>query len=92
MARIETHSGEVLVEEYLARVEMSARQPAQALHVPPNRITEIIRERRALNADTALRLAKFLGTNPRFWLNLQIAHDLSKAQAEGDFSEIRKRG
>ena len=89
--RIRTHPGEVLREEYLEPLGMSARTLAEAIGVPANRLTEIIRERRAVTADTAIRLGKYFGTDARFWINLQVAHDLSKAQAATDYSRIPTR-
>ncbi len=62
----------------------------EVIFVTASRITEIIREHHGLTADTALRTAECFGTDPRFWLNIQIAHGLSKAQAEGDYSEISR--
>ena len=91
MPRIRTHPGEVLAEEFLAPLKMSGRQLAEAVDVPSNRITEMIRERRGMTADTAIRLGRYFGTTPRFWLNLQIAHDLSRAEAEGDYTSVRRR-
>lgn len=91
MARIRTHPGEVLAEEYIAPFGLTARQLAAALHVPANRITDIVRERRGVTADTAIRLGRYFGTDPRFWLNLQAAHDLSKAAAEADYSDVQRR-
>jgi addiction module HigA family antidote len=89
--RIRTHPGEVLREEFLIPSGMSARQLAEALSVPPNRISEIVRERRGMTADTAIRLGRYFGTDGRFWMNLQLAHDLSKAEAETDYSKIPTR-
>lgn len=89
--RIRTHPGEVLREEYLEILGMSARQLAEAIGVPANRISDIVRERRGITADTAIRLGKYFGTDPRFWTNLQAAHDLSKAEAEIDYSGVPKR-
>jgi antitoxin HigA-1 len=80
--RIRTHPGEILREEFLKPLGMSASALAAALQVPSNRITEILRGRRDLSADTAMRLARYFGTSPEFWLNLQTAHDLSKVAAE----------
>ncbi len=80
MPRVRTHPGEVLREEFLAPLGMSARQLAEAIDVPANRISEIVRENHSMTADTALRLAKRFDTTPEFWLNLQMAHDLSKAK------------
>ena len=91
MARIRTHPGEIIDQEYLVPLNMSARQLAKALDVPHNRISEIVAERRGVTADTALRLARYFGTDPNFWLNLQAAHDLSKASAQKDYSTIPER-
>jgi antitoxin HigA-1 len=82
MARVRTHPGEVLREEFLAPLGMSSHQLAEAIDVPANRVSEIVREARSVTADTALRLAEHFKTTPEFWLNLQTAHDLSKAIAE----------
>ena len=91
MPRIHTHPGEVLSEEYLSPLGLSARALGEAIGVPGNRLSEIIRARRDVSADTAIRLARYFGTDPRFWLNLQAAHDLSKAQAQHDYSSIAPR-
>jgi addiction module HigA family antidote len=80
--RVKTHPGEILREEFLKPFGMSANALATALQVPSNRITEILRGRRDVSADTAMRLARCFGTSPEFWLNLQTAHDLSKVAAE----------
>lgn len=79
MMRVRTHPGEVLREEFMAPLGISANALAIALRVPATRITAIIRDgsSRAVTADTALRLARYFGTTPQFWLNLQQAHDLS---------------
>jgi addiction module HigA family antidote len=88
MARVRTHPGEILAKEYLEPMGMSARTVAEKIGVPPNRITDIVRGRRGVTADTALRLARYFGTDPRFWLNLQTAHDLSVAESETDYSTL----
>ncbi|ATE59399.1 HigA family addiction module antitoxin [Thauera sinica] len=80
------HPGEVLREEYLVPLDMSANALAMNLHVPAPRINDIVRERRSITPDTALRLARFFGTTPQFWLNLQAAYDLKKAEAEAGAS------
>jgi addiction module HigA family antidote len=79
MLRIATHPGEVLREEFMKPLGLSANALARALHVPPNRITAIIAEEgpRAVTPDTAVRLARYFDTTPQFWLNLQQAYDLS---------------
>ena len=89
--RIKTHPGEILAEEFLVPLEMSARDLAAKIGVPPNRISEIIRQRRDVTAVTAIRLGRYFQTEPGFWLNLQTAHNLSKAQARGDYSGIIPR-
>jgi addiction module HigA family antidote len=80
--RIISHPGEILAEEFLKPLGLSANALALALRVPANRITGIIKGRRAVSADTALRLALYFGTTPEFWINMQAGHDLSKARAE----------
>lgn len=91
MRRIRTHPGEILREEYLIPLNLSARGLAAALGVPANRLSEIIRGRRDISADTAIRLGRYFNTDPRFWLNLQAAHDVSKAEAGTDYSRIPRR-
>ncbi len=80
--RIRTHPGEILREEFLAPLDMSANALARELRVPPNRITAIVNGTRSVTADTALRLARYFGTTPEFWINLQAGHDLSRARSE----------
>lgn len=77
--RTPTHPGEHIAVE-LEELGMSATQLARQLHIPANRITEIIRGRRSVTADTALRLAAWLGTTPEFWMNLQSNYDLRTAE------------
>ncbi|MCG6207041.1 HigA family addiction module antitoxin [Rhodopseudomonas sp. HC1] len=91
MPRLRTHPGEVLREEYLAPLGLSARALAKELGVPANRLTEIMRGSRDVSADTALRLGRYFGTDPRFWLNLQAAYDLSKAERSIDYTSIVPR-
>lgn len=75
------HPGEVLREEYLLPLGMSANALAMELHVPAPRINDVVRERRAITPDTALRLARYFDTSPEFWMNLQIAYELKQAEA-----------
>jgi addiction module HigA family antidote len=75
------HPGEVLRNEYLVPLGMSAHALAQALRVPATRINDIVNERRGITADTALRLARYIGTTPDLWMNLQTAFDLRSAAA-----------
>ena len=80
--RVTTHPGEVLAEEFLAPLGLSANALALALRVPATRIGAILKQQRGVSADTALRLSRYFGTTPEFWLGLQSDHDLSKARAE----------
>ncbi|MDZ4721396.1 MAG: HigA family addiction module antitoxin [Roseiflexaceae bacterium] len=79
MARPPIHPGEILTDE-LAVLQLSAAQLARTLHVPTNRITQILAGKRAITADTALRLGQWLGTGPELWLNLQKAYELRVAE------------
>ena len=76
------HPGEVLRKEFLNPLGWSVNKLAASLRVPTQRINEIVRERRSISADTALRLAQFFGTTPEFWINLQTFYDLRKASKE----------
>jgi addiction module HigA family antidote len=80
--RITTHPGEVLSEEFLKPLDLSINALAIALRVPANRIGGIIKGKRSVSADTAMRLARYFGTTPEFWINLQAMHDLTKARIE----------
>ncbi|WP_420239160.1 HigA family addiction module antitoxin [Telmatobacter bradus] len=82
LERVSTHPGQMLQEEFLAPHGISQNALALAIRVPATRIGEIVHGRRAITPDTALRLARFFGTSPEYWLNLQQAHDLSKARLE----------
>ena len=73
------HPGEVLLEEFLKPMGLSQNRLALNIGVPPRRINEIVLEKRRITADTALRLARFFGTSPEFWLGLQAQHDLDLA-------------
>jgi addiction module HigA family antidote len=70
------HPGEVLLADFLEPLGLSQYRLAQGLSVPARRINEIVHGKRAISADTALRLARFFGTSEQFWLNLQARHDL----------------
>ena len=74
------HPGEILREEFLALLGMSAHALAMALKVPAPRINDIFNERRSITPDTALRLSRYFGTTAQFWLNLQTSYDLKKAE------------
>jgi len=75
------HPGEILREE-LDALEMSAKAFSEALDVPANRITMILKGQRGITADTALRLSRYLGTTPEFWMNLQKTYELREAQVK----------
>jgi antitoxin HigA-1 len=77
--RAPIHPGEILKMEFLDELNLSAYALAKALHVPTNRMTGIVNGERSITAETALRLARFLGTTPEFWLNLQTHYDLTIA-------------
>jgi len=76
------HPGEVLREEFLVPLGVNAHALAMALKVPAPRINDIVRERRSITPDTALRLARYFGTTPQFWLNLQASYALKIAERE----------
>jgi antitoxin HigA-1 len=74
------HPGEVLLEEFLLPMEISQNALARAIGVPPRRVNEIVLGKRAITADTALRLARALGTSEGFWLGLQADYDVEEAR------------
>ena len=75
-----THAGEILLEEFLKPLNLTQVQAAEKMAISLNRLNELIRGKRGVTADTALRLAKLLKTTPEFWLNLQNAYDLYEAR------------
>lgn len=75
-----THPGEMLLEEFLKPMELTQRELANAIHVPYQRVNEIVNRRRGVTPATALRLAKFFGMSAGFWMNLQLRWDLYQAQ------------
>ena len=82
MKPIVIHPGEILLEDFMRPIGLTANALGLALHVPANRILAISKGKRAVSADTALRLARYFGTTAEFWLNLQALYDLRKASAE----------
>ena len=74
------HPGEVLMEDFLKEMGITQHKLAVSIGVPPRRINEIVHGKRAVTADTALRLAKFFETSPQFWLGLQTQYDLDVAE------------
>lgn len=85
------HPGEILREEFMKPLGLSANALARALHVTPARINDIARERRGITADTALRLARYFGGDAQSWLNLQAAFDLRMAEQTLCLTEIQPR-
>jgi addiction module HigA family antidote len=76
------HPGEVLLEEFLKPMELSQNRLALEMGVPPRRVNEIVLGKRGITADTALRLARYFGMSPQFWLGLQMDYDLDVAEEE----------
>ena len=88
--RTPTHPGEMLLEEFLKPMELSQVELAERLRIPFQRVNQIVRGRRSVTPDTALRLAKVLGTSVDLWLNLQLAWDLYEALHSPKAREIEK--
>jgi len=88
MARPAIHPGEVLADE-LAELAVTPSELARQLHVPANRITQILQGKRAITGDTALRLGHWFGTSAQFWLNLQTAYDIRTAE-KASGAEIKR--
>ena len=85
------HPGEILREEFLKPMKVSAYELAKQLHVPAPRINDIVLEKRGITADTAVRLAKYFGTTEQFWMNLQASYEVRRAKAHlaRDLQKIR---
>ena len=75
------HPGEILREQFMAEFGVSMNRLARDLRVPVTRISEIVNQRRSVTSDTALRLARYFGTTPEFWMNLQTGYDLDMARS-----------
>ena len=86
---IAAHPGEILRTEFLEPMRISTYQLAKALHFPG--IYEIVREQRGMSADVALRLGKYFGMTPQFWMNLQADYDLRRAAATAPLKKIKPR-
>lgn len=86
------HPGEILKEEFLDPMNVTAYRLAKETNIPQTRVSEIIHGKRSVTADTALRFSRFFGTTPEFWLNLQNAYDLEEEQTlyEKEFSQIKQ--
>jgi len=92
-----THPGEMLFEEFLQPLKLSQQSLARAIHVPFQRVNEIVNRRRGVSPSTALRLARFLGTSPDFWMNLQQRWDLyqvfqTEAEALESIEPLQRAG
>ncbi|MBW2367539.1 MAG: HigA family addiction module antidote protein [Deltaproteobacteria bacterium] len=89
--RTPTHPGEMLIEEFLKPMGITQRELANSLHVPYQRINEIVNGRRGITPGTALRLAKFFRLSPDFWMNLQLRWDLyfAKQSSSNELKKIR---
>ena len=74
------HPGEVLLEDFLKPLHMSQYRLAKRLGVPQTQVSQIVRGKRSITASTAIRLSRFFGTTPEFWMNLQVMYDLEEAQ------------
>ncbi len=77
------HPGEILRAEFMEPLELSSNAVARAIEVTPSRVNDIVRERRGISADTALRFARLFNTSERFWMNLQATYDLQCAEDAG---------
>ena len=84
-----THPGEMLLEEFLKPMELSQRELADRIHVPYQRVNELINRRRGVTPSTALRLARVFGNSAAFWMNLQLRWDLFRAQ-RSEAAELRR--
>ncbi len=82
--------GEMLKEEFLVEYGLSQNQLAKAVGISPNRIAEIVNNRRRITADTALRLSLYFGNSPEYWMNLQTHYDLKMARQNLDAKDIRR--
>jgi addiction module HigA family antidote len=85
------HPGEMLKEDFLADYGITQYALAKALHIPHSRITDIVKGRRGITADTALRLSRYFGNSAEFWLNLQAEYDLRMADAKRIEAEVGPR-
>ena len=85
-----THPGEMLLEEFLKPMNLTQTELATRIAVPLNRVNEIVKGKRGITADTALRLARLFGMDPQFWLNLQALWDLYHAEHSPNADEINR--
>jgi antitoxin HigA-1 len=85
------HPGEMLREEFMVPLGITAYRLAKELRLPPPRVNDIVREKRGISADTALRLSRYFGNSPEYWMNMQARYDLLIAQANKEITRIRPR-
>ncbi|MGB8012366.1 MAG: HigA family addiction module antitoxin [Terriglobales bacterium] len=88
--RLATHPGQILLADFLEPMRLTQADLARALHIPLNRVNELVRGKRGVTPESALLLAEYFKNSPEFWMNLQTAHDLSRARQEIR-KNIRKR-
>ena len=88
--RIATHPGQILLAEFLQPLRLTQAEFARALHVPLNRVNELVRGKRGITPDSALLFSEYFRNSPEFWMNLQTAHDLSRVR-QGMGKDMRKR-
>lgn len=92
--RVANHPGQILLSEFLEPLQLTQAELARALHIPLNRVNELVRGKRGITPETALLFSEYFRNSPEFWMNLQTAHDLSRACLEmhkGMRKGIRKR-
>ena len=80
--RIATHPGQILLAEFLEPLRLTQAELARALHIPVNRVNELVRGKRGVTPESALLFSEYFGNSPEFWMNLQTAHDLSRVRQE----------
>jgi len=80
--RVATHPGQILLAEFLEPLRLTQAEFARALHVPLNRVNELVRGKRGITPESALLFSEYFKNSPEFWMNLQTAHDLSRARQE----------
>jgi antitoxin HigA-1 len=78
--RIATHPGQILLAEFLEPLQLTQAELARALHIPLNRVNELVRGKRGVTPESALLFSQYFRNSPEFWMNLQTAHDLSRAR------------
>lgn len=85
------HPGEILREEFMVPLGLTSTELAKSLHITVPRVNELVRERRSMTADTAMRLARYFGTSAKLWMGLQAEYDLNLAAANRDIQKIKPR-